>query len=82
MVKMDNEERMLATMDVSDHEIDELVKMIDGKMDGGVSRLSVGFLKDQKADFVKERVSMGKRDAWDPWIWGEGYGSRDLDESF
>ena len=69
-------------METNDHEIDELVKMIDGKMDGGVSRLSVGFLKDQKTDFVKERVSMGKRDAWDPWVWGEGYGVRDMDESF
>ena len=73
---------MVHGMETSDHEIDELVKMIDGKMDSGVSRLSVGFLKNQKTDYVKERVSMGKRDAWDPWIWGEGYGVRDVDESF
>lgn len=69
-------------MDMNHREIDELVKMIDGKMDGGVSRLSVGFQLNQQTDYVTERVSMGKRDAWDPWIWGEGYGSRNLDESF
>lgn len=69
-------------MDMNHREIDELVKMIDGKMDGGVSRLSVGFRLNQQTDYVTERVSMGKRDAWDPWIWGEGYGSRNLDESF
>ena len=69
-------------METSDREIDELVRMIDGKMDSGVSRLSVGFLKNQKTDYIKERISMGKRDAWDPWIWGEGYGVRDKDESF
>ena len=73
---------MMHGMETNDREIDELVKMIDGKMDSGVSRLSVGFLKNQKTDYVKERVSMGKRDAWDPWIWGEGYGVRDVDESF
>ena len=69
-------------MESKDQEIDDLVKMIDGKMKDGNSRLSVGFMKNQETDFVKERVSMGKRDAWDPWIWGEGYGSRNQDESF
>ena len=69
-------------MESKDQEIDDLVKMIDGKMTDGISRLSVGFMKNQETDFVKERISMGKRDAWDPWIWGEGYGSRNLDESF
>ena len=69
-------------METRNQEIEELVKMIDGKMNDGVSRLSVGFLKNQETDYMTERVSMGKRDAWDPWIWGEGYGSRNLDESF
>ena len=67
---------------MDEQEIDDLVKMIDGKMDGGVSRLSVGFLANQKKDFVAEKRMYGKRDAWDPWIWGEGYGSRERDESF
>lgn len=69
-------------METRDREIEDLVKLIDGKMNEGVSRLSVGFLKNQEKEFVKERISMGKRDAWDPWIWGEGYGSRNPDESF
>lgn len=69
-------------MKTDDQEIEDLVKMIDGKMNGGVSRLSVGFVQNQKTDYVTERISMGKRDAWDPWIWGEGYGSRTQDESF
>ena len=69
-------------MEANEQEIEELVRMIDGKMDSGISRLSVGFLQNQKTDYVKERLSMGKRDAWDPWVWGEGYGSRNLDESF
>ena len=65
---------------MNEQEIDDLVKMIDGKMNGGVSRLSVGFVENQKADYVKERVSMGKKDAWDPWIWGEGFGGAKQEE--
>ena len=51
--------------DIKEGEVDELVKMIDGKMNGGVSRLSVGFKRNEPTDYVTERVSMGKRDAGD-----------------
>jgi len=67
---------------MDDQEIEEIVKMIDNKMTDGISRLSVGFAENQERDYVKEQISMGKRDSWDPWVWVEGHGVRDQDESF
>lgn len=51
-------------------EIDDLVKMIDGKMDQGVSRLSVQFSDEQKADTVKEQYHHGRCDVGSPWAKG------------
>ncbi len=43
---------------MDEREIDDLVKMIDGKMDGGVSRLSVGFLANQKRILWRKNARM------------------------
>ena len=58
-------------MDKKEQEIEDLVKMIDGKMDDGINRLSVQFVKDQPKDYIKEKRFMGKKDSWNPWNWGE-----------
>ena len=68
------------TQNVDEDKIDELIRMIDGKMDGGVNRLSVGFTQLQKEGDVKEKRSMGKSDSWYPWVWGEGFGPTQRDE--
>ncbi|MBR1702286.1 MAG: hypothetical protein IJ716_10075 [Lachnospiraceae bacterium] len=51
-------------------EIEDLVNMIDGKMNGGVSRLKVEFSEAQKADTVKEQYHHGRCDVGSPWAKG------------
>lgn len=53
------------TMDVED-----LIRMIDGKMESGVSRLSVGFSEEQARDTVKEQYHHGRCDVGSPWAKG------------
>ena len=60
--------------DSNEKEIEDLINMIDGKMEGGVSRLSVGFSEKESEGFQKEDRYYGKRDSWDPWPWGESSG--------
>ena len=73
----DNDQQI---QNVDENKIDELIRMIDGKMDGGVNRLSVGFTKLQKEGDMKEKRSMGKSDSWYPWVWGEGFNHSQMDE--
>lgn len=76
----DEKDNNLQDQSVDEAKIDELIRMIDGKMDGGVNRLSVGFTQLQKEGDVKEKRSMGKSDSWYPWVWGEGFGPTLRDE--
>ena len=50
--------------------IDELVKLIDGKMSSGVSRFSVGFDEDMKPEEKKEAYHHGRCDVGSPWAKG------------
>ena len=50
--------------------IDELIKMIDGKMDSGVSRLSVGFSEEIPNGEKKEAYHHGRCDVGSPWATG------------
>ena len=55
---------------MEEKEIDELIGMIDGKMESGVGRLSVGFSEAQEAGVVKERYHLGRCDVGSPWAKG------------
>lgn len=55
---------------MEDKEIEELIKMIDGKMEDGVGRLSVHFSEQQEAGVVKERHHLGRCDVGSPWAKG------------
>ena len=50
--------------------IDELIKMIDGKMDSGVSRLKVGFSEELESGEKKEAYHHGRCDVGSPWATG------------
>ena len=56
--------------DVNAMDVDELIKMIDGKMESGVSRLSVGFSEQQAQNTVKEQYHLGRCDVGSPWAKG------------
>ena len=51
-------------------DIDEVIKMIDGKMESGVGRLKVGFTEEQPQDTVKEQYHLGRCDVGSPWAKG------------
>lgn len=51
-------------------QINELIDMIDGKMSGGVSRLSVGFSEDLFTGVKKETYHHGRCDVGSPWAKG------------
>ncbi len=51
-------------------EIDDLINMIDGKMNSGVSRLKVGFSEDVEAGEKKEAYHLGRCDVGSPWATG------------
>jgi hypothetical protein len=55
---------------MNDKEIDDLIKMIDGKMEEGVGRLKVNFTEAQDADTVKEQHHLGRCDVGSPWAKG------------
>lgn len=57
-------------------EIDDLVKMIDGKMEDGISRLGVSFSDRKEKGEVSESHYYGKKDSWNPGVWGERHGER------
>ena len=50
--------------------IDELIKMIDGKMDSGVSRLKVGFSEELESGEKKEAYHHGRCDVGSPFADG------------
>jgi hypothetical protein len=50
-------------------DVNELIQMIDGKMEGGVSRLKVSFDEEQ-TDTVKEQYHHGRCDVGSPWAKG------------
>ena len=50
--------------------IDEIVDMIDGKMEGGVGRLSVKFDAEQEEGTVKQQYHHGRCDVGSPWAKG------------
>ena len=51
-------------------DIDEVIKMIDGKMESGVGRLKVSFDDEQEKDTVKEQYHLGRCDVGSPWAKG------------
>ncbi len=59
-----------------DDEIEELVEMIDTKMDSGISRLGVAFSDKQRAGLVTESHFYGRKDSWNPGVWGDRHGER------
>ena len=50
--------------------IDELINMIDGKMENGVSRLKVGFTEELESGVKKEAYHHGRCDVGSPWATG------------
>ena len=51
-------------------EIDDLINMIDGKMNSGVSRLKVGFSAEVEEGQKKEAYHLGRCDVGSPWATG------------
>jgi hypothetical protein len=51
-------------------EIDDLINMIDGKMNSGVSRLKVGFSEEVEEGQKKEAYHLGRCDVGSPWATG------------
>ena len=51
-------------------EIDNLINMIDGKMNSGVSRLKVGFSEEVEEGQKKEAYHLGRCDVGSPWATG------------
>ena len=50
--------------------VDELLRLIDAKMEGGVSRLSVRFSDEQEAGTKVETHHHGRCDVGSPWAKG------------
>lgn len=57
-------------MDKNEMNVDELIRMIDGKMESGVSRLKVDFSDKQQEGFKKEQYHHGRCDVGSPWATG------------
>ncbi len=51
-------------------EIDDLINMIEGKMNDGVSRLKVGFREELPDGQKKEAYHHGRCDVGSPWATG------------
>ena len=51
-------------------EIDDIINMIDGKMNSGVSRLKVGFSEDVEEGQKTEAYHLGRCDVGSPWATG------------
>ena len=51
-------------------DVDEVIKMIDGKMESGVSRLKVTVDDEQGDGTVKEQYHLGRCDVGSPWAKG------------
>ena len=55
---------------MDEKEIDELIKMIEGKMGDGVGRLKVSFTETMDQGTVKEQHHLGRCDVGSPWAKG------------
>ena len=51
-------------------DIDEVIRMIDGKMEGGVSRLKVAVDEGQDENVPVEQYHHGRCDVGSPWATG------------
>ena len=51
-------------------EIDDVINMIDRKMNSGVSRLKVGFTEELQEGEKKETYHHGRCDVGNPWATG------------
>ena len=56
-------------MDIND-DINKLIDMIDGKMNGGVSRLKVEFTEELQEGQRKDAYHHGRCDVGSPWATG------------
>ena len=56
--------------DMDSKQIDEIIDMIDGKMESGVGRLSVKFADDQQEGTVRQQYHHGRCDVGSPWAKG------------
>lgn len=54
----------------NEKEIDDLIRMIEGKMDGGVSRLKVDFSEQLEEGKKEEKYHLGRCDVGSPWAKG------------
>ncbi len=55
---------------IDDQAIDEVLAMIDGKMNGGVSRLKVQFSDELEKGQVEQKYHHGRCDVGSPWAKG------------
>ena len=60
----------MAKEEISKQDIDDMIALIDGKMDSGVSRLKVKVSDELKAGTVKEQYHHGRCDVGSPWAKG------------
>ena len=51
-------------------DVDGLINMIDGKMESGVSRLTIGFSEDLNTGVKREAYHHGRCDVGSPWAKG------------
>ncbi|MCR5279363.1 MAG: hypothetical protein K6E19_07960 [Lachnospiraceae bacterium] len=56
--------------DNKENEIDDIINMIDGKMESGVGRLLVNFSKTQEEGTKREVYHHGRCDVLSPWANG------------
>lgn len=54
----------------NEQEIDALIRMIEGKMDDGVSRLKVDFSDELQKGAKEEKYHHGRCDVGSPWAKG------------
>lgn len=64
----DNRNKEIVT--ASESEIDEYIRMVERKMQSGVSRLRVSFSKEQEEGTVTEQYHHGRCDVGSPWARG------------
>ena len=54
----------------NEKDVDELIRMIEGKMNGGVSRLKVEFSEQLEEGTKQEKYHHGRCDVGSPWAKG------------
>lgn len=54
-----------------DARVDEIIRMLDGKTSGGVSRISVGITDELDEGTVQEQYHHGRCDVGSPWATGK-----------